>query len=81
MNILVKPPNVWHTQKQKQGGQEGELDQFPNVCYKRIRRIVDRIDVHTEGSAGHDIHTVGSEYAAENRFKLNVGNTNSMHLE
>lgn len=63
--------NVWHTREHKQGIQKVELDHFLNVCYKRVRGMVDGIDVHTEGSAGHNIHTVRSKYSAERKLTCN----------
>lgn len=57
--------NVWHTWNNKQGIQKVKLDHFLNVWNKRIRRMVDGVNVHTESRAGHNIHTVRSKYPAK----------------
>lgn len=67
--------NVWYTKQHKQGIQEVELDHFLDVCYKRIRGMVDGINVHTESSAGHNIHTIRSKYSVKRqkvKFQLTI---------
>lgn len=54
-----------HTNKYKQGVQEIKFDHLFNICHKRIRGMVDGINVYTESSAGHHIHAVRPKHAAK----------------
>lgn len=54
-----------HTNKYKQGVQEIKFDHLFNICHKRIRGMIDGINVDTESSASHHIHAVRSKHPAK----------------
>lgn len=54
-----------HTNKYKQRVQKIKFDHLFNIFHKRIRGMVDGINVYTKSSAGHHIHAVRSEHAAQ----------------
>lgn len=52
------------TYQHQQGVEEAKLDHLLDVGHKGVGGMVDGVDVHAEGCAGHDIHAVRPKHSA-----------------